>query len=235
MDSQTRHALKQDKFVQATQSSAGWVSSHRTTVIRWSVAGVIVLALLITGIVILNQRSEAAATALGAAMDVYTAPLAQPGAPAQRGIYTSAAERSKAANQLFIQVASQFGWLPEGGKAHYFAGLTYEELGQNASAETELKAAAGAWDGNLASLARFALANFYHQSGREAQAIEIFNALIAKPTETVSAYTAQLALADLYATTGKKDLAKQLWAKVKDADKAGSAGSLAAQKLTTAK
>ena len=235
MDSQTRHALKQDKFVRATQSSAGWVGEHRSSVIRFSVAVVVVLALAIAGLVYYNQRSEAAETALGSALDAYSSQLAQPGAPAQKGVYTTAADRSKAANQQFVQVAKQYGWLPEGGKAHYFAGLTYEDLGQTASAETELKAAASSWSGSLSSLAKFALAGFYHRSGRDAQAIDLYNALIAKPNDAVPVYTAQLALADLYSASGKTEQAKQIWAKVKDADKAGAAGSIAAEKLTAKK
>jgi hypothetical protein len=42
---------------------------------------------------------------------------------------------------------------------------------------------------------------------------------------------AQLDLADLYAGEGKTDQARTLWAKIKDADKDGMAGSIAAQKL----
>jgi len=232
VDSQTRHALKQDKFVRATQTSASWVSEHRSSVLRYLIAGVVVLALVIAGLVYYNQRSQAAEIALGSALDVYSAQLAQPGAPAEKGIYSTSAERSKAANQQFVQVASQYGWLPQAGKAHYFAGLTYQELGQTGSAETELKAAAGSWDSNLSSLAKFALAGFYHQTSRDAQAIDLYNGLIAKPTTAVPAFTAQLALADLYDSTGKTELAKQIWAKVKDADKTGQAGSIAAQKLT---
>jgi hypothetical protein len=41
-----------------------------------------------------------------------------------------------------------------------------------------------------------------------------------------------LALADLYSSSGKTEQAKQIWAKVKDADKTGAAGSIAAEKLT---
>jgi tetratricopeptide (TPR) repeat protein len=204
-------------------------------VIRYSVAAVVVLALVIAGAIYYNQRSEAAESALGAALDSYSSQLAQPGAPAEKGVYASAADRAKAANQQFAQVASQFGWLPEGAKAHYFAGLTFEELGQNGSAESELKTAAGSWDGNLASLAKFALAGFYHQTSRDAQAIDLYNGLIAKPTSAVPAYTSQLALADLYAASGKTEQAKQIWAKVKDADKTGSAGSIAAEKLNAKK
>ena len=47
----------------------------------------------------------------------------------------------------------------------------------------------------------------------------------------MTAPVAQLALADLYVAQGKKDMARALWAKIKDTDKDGMAGSLAAQKL----
>jgi tetratricopeptide (TPR) repeat protein len=164
-------------------------------------------------------------------MDTYSAPLTQPGLPVGNGVYATAADRSKAANQQFAAVAHQYGWLPQGAKAHYFTGITDEELGQNASAETELKAASGAWNRNLSNLAKLALAGLYHQTARDSQAIDIYNALAAKPSETVSTAVAQLDLADLYAAEGKQDQARALWAKVKDADKDGAAASIATQKL----
>jgi tetratricopeptide (TPR) repeat protein len=235
VDSQTRHALKQDKFVQTTQSGVSWVGDHRSAVIRYSVVVVVMLALLIAGAIFYNQRSDAAEAALGSALDAYSAQLAQPGQPITKGVFATTADRAKAANQQFVAVANQYGWLSEGAKAHYFAGITYEELGQNGPAETELKAAESSWDGNLSGLAKFALAGFYHQTGRDGQAIDLYNGLIAKPTTAVPAYTSQLALADLYAAAGKTDQAKQIWAKVKDADKTGSAGSIAAEKLTAKK
>ena len=235
MDSQTRHALKEDKFVLATKSGASWIEDNRPAVIRWSIIVAVLLLIAVVGAVVYTQRSAKAEEALGAALDVYGAPLAQAGAPAQKNSYPNAAERSKAANAQFVQVANDYGWLPAGAKAHYFAGLTYRELGQNASAESQLKDAAGAWDSNLSSLAKFALAGFYHQSSRDAQAIDLYNGLIAKPTTSVPIYTSQLALADLYASAGKQDQAKALWAKIKDADKTGSAGSIAAEKLMAKK
>jgi tetratricopeptide (TPR) repeat protein len=231
VDTQTRHALKKDSFAQATASSVSWLSGHRSGVVRWAVSAGVVLVLVVATLVYWNWSSTKANTALGAALDTYIAPLAQPGAPAENGVYASTAERSKAANGQFLAVAKQYGWLAEGAKAHFFAGVTYQELGQNASAEAELKAAAGSWDRNLANLAKLALAGLYHQTARDAQAIDLYNALTAKPSETVSASVAQLNLADLYAAAGKQDQARALWAKVKDADKDGPAGAIAAQKL----
>jgi predicted negative regulator of RcsB-dependent stress response len=198
---------------------------------RWIVGGAAVLVLCIGALIYWSMRATAADSALGAALDTYDAPLAQPGAPAEKGIYATAAERSKAANEQFAAVAKQYGWLPEGAKAHYFTGITDRELGQTAAAETELKVAAGSWDRNLQNLAKLALAGLYHQTGRDAQAIDLYNGLAAKPSETVSAGVAQLDLADLYAAEGKQDQARKLWAKVKDADKDGAAGQIATQKL----
>lgn len=232
MDTQTRHALKKDKFAQATATSVSWLTGHRAKVVRWATIAAVVLVLAVGALIIWNVRSSAASDALGAALDTYTAPLAEPGAPAMPGVYATANQRAKAANQQFVDVANKYGSLAAGVKARYFAGVTYEDLGQNAQAETELKAAAKSWNRNLANLAKLALAGLYHQTGRDAQAIDLYNELIAKPSDTVSKSVAQLNLADLYAATGKMDQARTLWAKIKDADKEGVAGSIAAQKLT---
>jgi tetratricopeptide (TPR) repeat protein len=208
-----------------------WLSGHRSGVLRWVIAGVVAVVACVALLVLWNVRSNAAETALGAALDTYGSQLAPPGAPAESGVYATASDRSKAANQQFVAVAQQYGWLEEGTKAHYFAGVTYEEMGQNGPAETELKAAAGSWNKNLSNLAKLALAGLYQQTDRTSQAIDLYTALAAKPSDTVSAAVAQLDLADLYAATGKQDQAKALWAKVKDTDKDGAAGSIAAQKL----
>lgn len=231
MDTKTRHALKQDSFVQAAKGSVSWITDNRTQVIRWAIAAAAVIVVFGGGLVYWTIQSSAADKALGAALDIYTAPLAEPGAPAETGVYASASQRAKDANQQFVAVAKQYGWLPEGTKAHYFAGVTYEDMGQNGAAETELKAAAASWNRNLANLAKLALAGLYHQTGRDSQAIALYNQLAAKPSATVPATVAQLDLADLYAAAGKTEQARLLWAKVKDSDKEGTAGAIAAQKL----
>lgn len=231
MDTQTRHALKKDKFAQAAASSASWVSGHRAGVVRWVVIGAVVIVLGVGALVYWSVRSSAANQALGAAVDVYDGPLAQPGAPPEAGVYSTTADRSKEANREFVAVAHDYAWLPEGAKARYFAGITYEEMGQNGNAETELKAASTAWDHNLANLAKVALAGLYRQTNRDSEAIDLYKEIVAKPSTTVSASAAQLDLADLYAAEGKQDQARALWAKVKDTDKDGAAGQIAEQKL----
>lgn len=231
MDTQTRHALKGDKFAEATKTGVSWVSGHREGVVRWVVSAVVVLVLAAALLIFWNIRSSAADSALGAAFDTYTSPLAIPGAPPQKGVYATANERAKASNQQFVAITQQYGWMPQGARARYFAGVTYADLGQTGQAETALKSAADSWNRNLANLARLALAGLYHQTGRDNEATTLYNELASKPSVTVPATVAQLDLADLYAAAGKKDQARALWAKVKDADKDGMAGSIAAQKL----
>ena len=232
MDTQTRHALKKDKFAQAAASSASWIGEHKTGVFRWLIAAGVIVVLGGGALTYWVLRSSAARTALDTALDVYTSPLALPGAPPEPGVYATSADRAKEANREFVAIAHDYGWLPEGSKAHYFAGVTYAELGQNGSAEAQLTAASHSWDRNLANLAKLALAGLYRQTARDSEAIDLYNGIVAKPSETVSAAVAELDLADLYASEGKQDQARALWAKVHDADKDGAAGQIAAQKLT---
>ncbi|HTW79846.1 MAG TPA: tetratricopeptide repeat protein [Terracidiphilus sp.] len=231
MDTQTRHALKQDKFARAAASSASWLGEHRSGVLRWIISAAIALVVVIAGAVYWNMRTSAADQALGSALDVYTEPLATPGVP-DSGTYTTAAARATEANREFVAIAHNFSGLPQASKAHYFAGVTYMNLGKNGPAETELKAAAGSWNRNLANLAKLALAGLYHQTGRDNDAIALYNQLAAKPSVTVSTSAAQLGLADLYAAEGKQDLAKAIWAKIKGTDKESAAATIAEEKLS---
>jgi len=70
----------------------------------------------IAGGLVYNMRSDAAAAAFGAAMQVYQSPLTQPGEPVPPGAkaYATSAERAKAANALFLAIADKYGMTPSG-------------------------------------------------------------------------------------------------------------------------
>ena len=229
MDTQTRHALKQDKFVQATTSGLSWIELHRSQVIRASVIAVVILAAIIGSAAFYEHRTAQASLALGQALEIYNSPLRQPGEP-EDGSFSTIADRAKAANRQFVDVANRYGNLEPGKVALYFAGLTDIDLGKTADAEGSLKEVAGSYHQDLASLAKVALANLYVQTGKTQQAIDLYKQLIAKPTDTVPASAAQLQLAALYEKTDPQQ-AKQIYAVLKDKDKATAAGQIAAQKL----
>ncbi len=236
MDQQTRQALKHDKFVDTTTHGLEWAGENRRSLI---ITGSITLAaiLIVVGSILLyNSRANQASVAFGTAMQAYQTPLAEPGQQVPPGVktYPSVAERAKAANELFMGVANKYGMTPDGKNARYFGGLTYMEEGQNGQAETTLKQVASGWNGDLAALAKLSLAQLYRQTGRDSQAIDLYNELAAKPTSTVPSGLAQLQLAELYESQGKPDLAKKIYAQLKDKDAKGPAGVLAAQKLNPA-
>lgn len=229
MDSQTRHALKQDKLVTATQTGLGWMDIHRDQLIRASIVVVVLLIAIAGGAIWYEHQSNQAAVALGEAMEVYNSPLRQPGEP-EDGTYKTASERAQAANKQFAAVASKYGSSESGKIAQYFVGLTDIDLGKTADAESALKSVSGPFSKDLNALAKVALANLYVQTGKNQQAIDLYNELIAKPTDTVPASAAQLQLAAIYEKTDPIQ-AKKIYAVLKDKDKATAAGQIAAQKL----
>jgi hypothetical protein len=230
VDTQTRHALKQDRLVDATKTSVDWFQDHRATVIKFAVAAAVFIVVVIVALVIYGQRSAAADLAFGQAMDTYNTPVTQPGQPPTPGekTFATAAERAKLANQQFKQLANQYGFFEAGKTARYFAGLTEIDLGQPGAAETDLKKVADGFDAPLASLAKLALAGLYQQTNRTSEAVVLYNQLIAKPTTTVPIDAARLQLAALYEKTNPTE-ANKIYAQLKSSKTA--AGQIAAQKL----
>ncbi|WP_213804648.1 tetratricopeptide repeat protein [Granulicella sp. dw_53] len=236
MDHETKVALKNDQFVTTTSHGLEWAAQNRRSVITTSVILIFVILVLVGSFVFFNNRSQQASVAFGEAIAAYQAPIAQPGQPIPVGMKTfnSIPERAKAANGLFLATANKYGMTPSGKNARYFAGLTYMEAGENASAESTFKQVADSWNKDLAGLAKLALAQLYRQTGRSPQAIELYNQLTAKPTTTVPAGLAQLQLAELYESQNQPDAAKKIYAQLKDKDAKGPAGQIAAQKLNPA-
>ena len=77
-------------------------------------------------------------------------------------------------------------------------GLSASQLGDNGTAERELKQVASSHNDDLAALAKMALATVYRNTNRTKDAIDLYNSLIAKPARTVSKATAQMELAETY-------------------------------------
>jgi tetratricopeptide (TPR) repeat protein len=239
LDNATKRQLKkQDQFVAITTSSAHWAEEHRQKTIIAGVAVVILILAIVGGYTYYQSRSTAAATAFGAAMEVYQTPLVNPAQPVPPGMKTflTAKARAAAANTQFQQVADQYGLTSSGKLAEYFVGATYMDQGQNGPAEDALKKVSTGWNTDIAALGKSALAALYQQSGQDAKAIDLYNQLIKGHAATVPPSLAQLQLAELYQTEGKTEQARQIYADLKDKNKdskgkPGAAAEIATQKL----
>jgi TolA-binding protein len=234
VDAQTRSALKKDDvFIHSTQAGLDWVAENRSKALRISIAVLVVIALVVAAAILYQQRSEAASNAFGGAASVYSTPIADPAQPAPPGMKTFAtvADRAKAANPLFAEVAKRYSTTTAGHNALYFAGLTAAEMGDTAGAEASFRKAAALHDTGIASLARLALANLLSQHGQTSDAIKLYQDLIQHPAATVPAATAQLQLAQLYEANNQAAEANKIYALLKAKDPATAAGQIAAQKL----
>lgn len=234
MDAQTRSALKKDDaFVHTTQLSLDWIAANRGKALRIALALLAVIVLVVVSVVVYQQRSKAAANAFGSAVSVYSTPITDPAQPTPPGMKTfpSAADRAKAANPLFEDVAKRYGSTAAGHNSLYFAGLTQADMGNTAAAEATFRKAGDLHDGNVAALAHLALANLLAQHGGTTEAIKIYQDLINHPVTTVPAGTAQLQLAQLYQSMNKPAEANKIYAQLKAKDTGTAAGQIAAQKL----
>ncbi len=232
MDTQTRHAMKHDALVDNAQSAVAWLEEHKSEAIRFAAVLIAVVAIGIGSVMFYQHRQEQASVAFGAAMDIYSAPVAQPGVPAQPGVrtYPSSAARAQAANALFLKVADSYGSTDSGKNALYFSGLCYMEMGQASQAEKTLKQVVRDGNKNLAALGNLALVNLYQQNGHAPDAIKLLNQLASHPTTAVPASEAKLELASMYEKTNPQQ-AQQIYAQLKDKDSKTAAGQIAAQKL----
>lgn len=232
MDTQTRHAMKHDALVDNAQSAVAWLEEHKSETIRFAAVLIAVVAIGIGSVMFYQHRQEQASVAFGAAMDIYSAPVAQPGVPAQPGVrtYPSSAARAQAANALFLKVADSYGSTDSGKNALYFSGLCYMEMGQASQAEKTLKQVVRDGNKNLAALGNLALVNLYQQNGHASDAITLLNQLASHPTTAVPASEAKLELASMYEKTNPQQ-AQQIYAQLKDKDSKTAAGQIAAQKL----
>jgi len=200
VQSYTRHQLKEDKFQEVTRGAIAQAQQHRQ---QLTLLGIVVLVLVLAGGAYgywRNHQDDQASAALGQALSTYAAPIRAPGAIQDPSIasYASTAERDKEAEKQFQAVADKYPHTETGKNALYMAAAAALDGGQYANAETKFKKVVDVGNKDLAALAKLGLASVYEARNRDQDAINIYNELIKKPTQSVSSQHAQFALADLY-------------------------------------
>jgi lipopolysaccharide biosynthesis regulator YciM len=109
--------------------------------------------------------------------------------------------------------------------------VTAISLGDNATAERELKNVAGYYNHDLSSLAKLSLASIYRNTGRTKEALDLYKELINKPSTTVTKSTAEVQLAETYQASGNTSEAKKQYEQIQKEDPKSEAAQLATSKL----
>ena len=237
MRAQTRHSLKEDRFskvtINAAERTVDWTVEHKGKLI---VGAIVALGLLTAGFggwYYLQQQDQRASVEFGKAVRTLETPIRPAGTPAQPEFpsFASTKERATEAHKQFQALVDKYPHTRASEFARYFVGLTAADLGDNAGAERELKRVADSRRGDLAALAKFALASLYRKTGREKDAIDLYKSLAEKPAATVSKATAQLELADLYQEQQQSQEAKRILEQVQKENPNSEVASLASSKL----
>jgi tetratricopeptide (TPR) repeat protein len=213
-----------------------WAVDHRNPMLALVGILVVVLLLLIGGFYYQQSREQKASELLGSALQLYSAPIRPAGSPEVPGqpSFTSVTDRAKVASNKLVEVSDKYGRTDSGTMSRYFLGLCAEDMNDNAKAEQYFKKVSDSGNKDVAALAKSALASLYHDTNRDQQAIDLYKQLIEKPTNTVPKPSAQMALADIYASKDPSQ-ARKLYEEVQKENAQNIAGQVASTKLEALK
>ena len=208
----TRHELKDqlqhDQFTDTVSSVVTYSSSHRQTIIKYSIIGAIALIIAALAIWFSSYRTSIRQADLQAAFSVLDIPVgAAPGSASKS--YATQDEKTKAAEKAFGDVVAKDSGSHEGQIAQYYLGTLKALAGDNKGSESDLSAVANS-SGDVGSLAKIALAQLYVSEKKSAQAENLLRDVVNKPTSLVSKSQAQILLAQTLATTNPRESKKIL-------------------------
>ena len=219
MDRQTRHQLKHDEFRDTLVSFEEYFKKHSKVVINVAIIVVAVVGLA-ASLKYYTDRQEAAANAdLGEALSTFRAYVGQP-TPGQTEpgavTYATAQEKYKKALQEFSAISEKYKMSPQpkaAAIARYQAGVCQSLLNDHTGAVQTLTQASQTHDGEIAAMAKFALAGELASSGKTQEAAKLYQELADNPTTTVPKASSLLALADNYRATNPAQ-ARQIYERV---------------------
>jgi predicted negative regulator of RcsB-dependent stress response len=195
VDRLTRKELKSDRFALEVQHSIQVVSDHRQQLTRWGTIAGVVAILVIAVVVYRNHEHVVRQEALHAAQQLQNASIG----PQQNELsvsFPTQAERDKAVNKSFTELAAKYSGTNEGLIAEFFLGTNAADQGKLSEAEKRLKLVADAGI-PYSALAKLSLAQVYAAEGKLADGEKLVQSLVDHPTPLVSKEAATIALAEL--------------------------------------
>ena len=200
MDRVTRKELKSDKFALEVQHSVEYVTSHRQMLTKWGTVAGVAIIVVVAVFLYMNHESGVREQAFQAAQRVENATVG----PAQNE-YTLAfptqAEKDKAANKAWSDLAVRFGGSQEGVIANYYLGSHAADTGNLQEAAKRFQTVIDNGSKDYAAIAKLALAQVDASQNKLNDARNLVQSVIDHPTATVSKEEATIALAHLLAPT----------------------------------
>ncbi|HUK31495.1 MAG TPA: tetratricopeptide repeat protein [Candidatus Acidoferrum sp.] len=209
----SRKDLKKDDVREAFVHGGEAVALHKKGL------GQIVLIVLLIAIAVFGWRwytqwqTGKASIELADGMKIYNAPIHAAGEPAvdpNAPSYFDEKNKYDDAAKKFAVVADSYPRTRPGQEARYFEALCDEHLSRNDRAASELEGVAKSSNSDLEPIAKLRLAGVYAKLGKNAQAIQTYQELMAKPTVLVPKPLVMLEFADFYSKTNPSEATKLL-------------------------
>jgi predicted negative regulator of RcsB-dependent stress response len=199
VDRITRHDLKTDQFAQQVGHIVEEVEAHRSQVIRYGVAAVAAVVLIVGAVWFVHSRKESREQELAKVLRIWNAPIGAPGGGEYA--FADAPAKEKAFSKATAEIISVHPGSDQAGVAEYLLAIRAADQGKLDVAERNFKQAIEDGGSEYGALAKLALADVYVTQGKAADAEKLLKSLIDKPTVLVSKDQATIALARIYVKT----------------------------------
>lgn len=199
--------LQHDQFTDTVSSVVTYGSSHRQTIIKYSILGGLALIIAALAIWFSNYRTSLRQADLQTAFGVLDVPVGPAAAGSTGKTFATQDEKTKAAEKAFADVVAKDSGSHEGLIAQYNLGTLKAQAGDQKGAETDLNTVANS-GGDVASLAKIALAQLYLSQKKLSQAENLLRDVINRPTDLVSKPQAQILLAQMLESTNPREAKK---------------------------
>ena len=195
MDRFTRKELKSDRFALEVQHSIEVFSEHRQLLTRWGGIAVAVVLIVVAVLWYRSHEHSVRQDALRSAMQIQNANIG-PQTNEFAISFPTQADRDKAVNKAFTELAAKYPGSDEGLIAEFFLGTNAADHGNLAEAEKRFKAVVDSGN-SYSSLAKISLAQVYAAEGKLPEGEKLLQSLIDRPTGLVSKEYATIVLAEL--------------------------------------
>lgn len=213
-----RELVKQDEFLVGVTGTWEYLHEHTREIII-GVSTIVVVLVAALGISwYMRHRQGVSNEEISNALQIFNSPLITdrqgvPLGPNQR-VFATAQEKYTRAEEEFSRLSRKYSGLI-GETATYYDGLCKFHLGDVAGAIRQLETITKSpRQGDMASLARLALAEIYGTQKNTAQLTALLQQLIDHPTASVPKVTAMMALADYYREINDRKNAYQLYKRI---------------------
>lgn len=209
MDRLTRKNLKTDKFAEEVEHTVEYVGSHRRQVTLYGVIGLAVVLAAVGIYYYMDYQHGARQAALREALTIAAAPVGPARTPDAKS-YSTKADKDKALDKAFTEVAAKYNGSEEGSYAEYMLGNLAMDQGRTADAEKRYRSVIDSGPANYASVAKLSLATIYSSQAKTKEAEQLLRSLIEKPTTLVSKEAASIELARILSDKNPEEARKLL-------------------------